>query len=244
MPIERVETNNSGSESVTAAASNKLNEVLKNAVESQTPVLLLLSGGSSLALLDKVSEESIGPNVTITVLDERYSQNSKENNFAQIAASPFYSRAVNTGAKFIDTHVNGRMQENLAQDFNDGLIEWLKNNPDGTVTATVGIGPDGHTSGMMPYPEDPEEFKRLFDDGDDQHLVTSYDATGKNPYAARVTTNMNLLRKIDTAIIYVVGENKRAALESLSAAQGSLAATPARILNEIKGTAFLFTDIN
>jgi 6-phosphogluconolactonase/glucosamine-6-phosphate isomerase/deaminase len=104
--------------------------------------------------------------------------------------------------------------------------------------------PDGHTSGMMPFPEDPNKFTELFDGEDKTKLVTGYDATGKNPYPLRITTTMNLMRKINKAIIYVVGENKREALTRLMDPKTNLATIPAAILKEIPGDVYLFTDLD
>jgi 6-phosphogluconolactonase/glucosamine-6-phosphate isomerase/deaminase len=97
---------------------------------------------------------------------------------------------------------------------------------------------------MMPFPEDKDRFAALFDDGDSEHLVVGYDAGDKNQYSKRVTTTMNLMRKIDTAIAYVMGENKREALTRMLNETGDTAETPARILKEIPGRVLLFTDIN
>ena len=226
------------------AATAKLNEVLKRAHDTSEPVLLMLSGGSSLELLGGLSETAFGPSTTVTVLDERYSYDPKENNMAQITDTDFYKRISSTGTQFIDTRVqDGETQEQLAERFNNALLSWRHKNPTGMIIATTGIGPDGHISGMMPFPEDPDKFKELFDDHDATHLVVAYDAGDKNPYPKRVTTTMNLMRKIHTAIAYVVGESKREALGKFEAREGSLAQTPSRILNEMPGKAYLYTDI-
>ena len=245
MSIEQVKLPEISSvEDVTRAASKKLNEALKEASDNKVPVLLLLSGGSALALLENVNPDSITSNTTVGVLDERYSANPAENNFAQIASTSFYQKAKERKAQFIDTRVKtDESQVQLAARFNEELLKWMRNNPSGTIIATVGMGPDGHTSGMMPFPEDPARFAKLFDNGDEKMFVTSYDATGKSPYPLRVTTNMNFLRKINTAIVYVVKEDKRPALEKLMASTGSMAETPARILNDITGKVYLFTDL-
>ena len=226
------------------AATAKLNEVLKRAHDTEEPVLLMLSGGSSLDLLSGLSESSFGPSTTVTVLDERYSTDPKENNMAQVIDTDFHKRISSTGAQFIDTRVqDGETQEQLAERFNNAILSWRHKNPTGMIIATTGIGPDGHISGMMPYPEDPEKFKELFDDHDATHLVVAYDTGDKNQYPKRVTTTMNLMRKIHTAIAYVVGESKREALKKFESEDGALAETPSRILHEMPGKAYLFTDI-
>ena len=224
-------------------ARGALNNSLREQQQASTPVLLLLSGGSSLALLEGQEAAAIGSNVTIAPLDERYSTNPEENNMAQIAATEFYRRAVERGAHTIDTRVKeGESREDLAHRFNDALVEWIESHPNGKIIATTGIGPDGHVSGVMPYPEDAEGFTTRFDDQDNAHLVVGYDAGDKNQYPERVTTTMNLIRKIDMAIAYVAGSGKKEAVRRVLSDEGSIAETPARILKEIPGKVLLFTD--
>jgi len=54
--------------------------------------------------------------------------------------------------------------EKLAHRYESSLFEWAKKHPEGKIIATMGIGFDGHTAGIMPYPENPETFARLFED--------------------------------------------------------------------------------
>lgn len=238
-PSERIEGSN-----LIVDAREALFNSLREQQQANTPVLLLLSGGSSLALLEEQEGATvIGGNVTISPLDERYSTNPSENNMAQIAATDFYRKAAEHGAHTIDTRVKeGESREELAKRFNDALVEWIKSHPDGKIIATTGIGPDGHVSGIMPYPADAEGFTARFDDGDNAHLVVGYDAGDKNQYPERVTTTMNLIRKIDTAVAYVTGSGKKEAVRRVLTGEGSLAETPARILKEIPGKVLLFTD--
>jgi len=223
-------------------AIEKLNSALESSAEKH--VLLLLSGGSALELIDRVDPSHLSSKTTISVLDERYSEDPEENNFAQVTNTLFYKNAQEKGCKFIDTRIqNGESQEELAKRFNISLTSWFKKNPNGMFIATMGMGPDGHTSGMIPYPEDNETFAKLFDNGSIDDFVTFYNAAGRNPYPLRVTTNMSLLRKIDYAIVYITGENKRDAFARLKLDEGTLGETPARILREIKGDVCVFTDI-
>lgn len=243
MSIEIIHAKNNETENLSSIASNTLNEELLRYSQTQTPVLFLSSGGSSLALLGGVDENSLGANITIAPLDERYSTNPEENNLAQIEATGFIMKAENKGAKIINTRVkDGETQEELTSRFNSALLQWINDNPQGKIITTVGIGPDGHVSGIMPFPENPAFFKEHFDDGKAEHLVIGYDAGDKNQYPKRVTTTMNLLRKIDTAIVYVVGESKKEAIKRVFADEGNIAETPARILKEIPGKVLLFTD--
>ncbi len=111
----------------------------------------------------------------------------------------------------------------------------------GRIVITLGIGPDGHTAGIMPFPEDPQKFQKLFDDPD--HWVVSYDAAEKNAYPNRTTVTLPFLRRVDHAVVFVCGKEKQRALEKTLAQKGSLPQTPARIIREM-GKIDLFTDID
>ncbi len=222
-------------------ASAIFKATLKRANNETKKVLLALSGGSALSLLNLISREDLGENITITVLDERWSSDPTVNNFSQIKASKFYKEATSSGSSFIETiPQSSETRDELAMRFNQSISTWFSENPNGLVIATVGIGEDGHTSGMMPFPENKDKFNTLFNN--ENIFVVGYDATGKNPYPDRVTTNMNFMRRINTAIVYAIGEKKRESLLKLFAEKGDLASTPARILKEMKNVQ-LFTDI-
>lgn len=106
---------------------------------------------------------------------------------------------------------------------------------------TQGIGEDGHTAGMMPYPEDPALFQSLFVDTD--RWVVGYDAEAKNTCPKRVTATIPFLRNIvSESIVFMCGSEKRAALERVVNREGTVAKTPALILHEMKSVHF-FTDI-
>lgn len=203
-------------------AAEALNTVLKQYYGQ--PILFLSSGGSSLELLNGLS---LGDHMTISVLDERYGNDPSINNFSKLMTHV-------RDAKFIDTRVKeGESLQELAQRFEKELRMWKEKNPSGKVIITQGVGSDGHTAGIMPYPENPELFKKLFDTPD--HWVTGYDA--------RVTTTPSFLRHIvDHSLVYLVGEQKREALRKILALEGTLWETPGRIIQEMKNVK-LFTDI-
>ena len=229
----------------TAVVIRKAKESLNNelAKSKGLPVLLLLSGGSSLNLLSDLNQELFGSHLTIGVLDERYSKEPNINNFAQLQKTSFYQETLKKEALFIDTKVGERETlEGLAQRFEATLRNWKKANPQGKVITTQGIGADGHTAGIMPYPENPKLFKSLFENK--EKWVVGYDATlSKNQYPLRVTTTFPFLRSIiDVTIVYITGEEKKAALQRVMSENSSLAETPARIIKEMKNVK-LFSDI-
>jgi 6-phosphogluconolactonase/glucosamine-6-phosphate isomerase/deaminase len=205
-------------------------------------ILLLLSGGSALAMLDFLPEKALGAHLTVTTLDERFSFNHQELNFFQLKNTAFYRRLVGASANIFDCLPNGGDSLlSLANRFEQSLRRWRDDYRDGAVIATFGIGEDGHLAGIMPFPEDSVRFQELFED--ERKWVIGYDAGEKNSLPRRVTVTFSFLRKNLTAgVCFVAGRKKRTAIKRVLASTGSLAETPARILREFKDLK-LVTDV-
>lgn len=182
-------------------AGKALNEALLQHKEGS--VLLMLSGGSSFTILDFVSPDTLGPHVTVTVLDERYSADSSVNNFAQLEQTNFYAICIERGAQIISTKVReGESMEELRDRFDAALHKWKEQNEDGLIIATIGIGSDGHTAGIFPG-----EHGVDFNDSD---WVVGYSVPKEvNEYTDRVTVTNTFLREyISKAVVVVLGEEK------------------------------------
>lgn len=204
------------------------------------PTLLMLSGGSAFRLIDGVPADALCPHLTICMLDERFSADEAISNFSQLAKTGFFARAKETGCAFIDTRVlPGETLAMLAKRFEGGLRAWREGNPDGSVIATMGMGPDGHTAGIMPFPDEPGRFDALFEGGG---WAVGYDASGKSEHPLRVTvTNAFLRSEVAHAVAYVSGEGKRDAL-SRALSEGPLNDVPARIMHSMRDVG-LHTDV-
>jgi len=241
------------SQTIAAEAGQALNKLFE--ARRGREFLFLSSGGSSLALLEHVDPSYFGPQSAIGVLDERYSTDPAVNNLAQLEASPFFQKIKQSGITVIDTKpLESETKEDVAARFEEQLRAWVtKMGANGSIIASVGVGPDAHTSGIMPFPEDQAFFDATFDAtfsatcdatfGAADRWVVAYDAQLKNPHRLRVTTTFPFLRKIDAAVIFITGENKRAALAKLLAVDGSLAESPCRIWREVSG-ATIYTDLD
>lgn len=203
-------------------------------------VLFLTSGGSSFDLLTSLQVPT--KHISIGVLDERYSTNSAINNFTQLKNTDFFKRSKDVFEQILDSSVHkGESLEEFAHRFESLLRNWRRRFPEGVIVATVGMGPDGHVSGIMPYPESEVLFQGIFNDP--RRWVIGYDAGNKNQYHERATTTLPFMKKnIDFAIAYISGENKKDALSRVLAEEGRLNDTPARILHEMRDVA-IFTDI-
>ena len=225
-------------EQATREAATGLNKLL--AENKDSAVLFLVSGGSALGILDHIDVSNLNEKITIGVLNERFSLDKKINNFLQLQASKFFAAAANAGCNFIGTEPRpGELIEDLTSRWQLSLKNWQAENPDGKIFATFGLGPDGHTAGILPYPENLEFFSKNFEN---QHLITGYSATGKNPYPERVTTTLAFFKLIDEAIMFVCGEEKRAILERLIKGKEQVHQLPALGIYETKNF-HVFTDI-
>ncbi len=220
-------------------AGHALDAMVKE--RNNKPLLVLLSGGSSLELIDYIQDNSMEGGVTFGMLDDRYDTDAEVNSHQVLSRTGFYLRALRKGAVFLDSSVYElETLETYALRYELQIKKWLKLYPNGIIRATVGIGPDGHTSGILPQPEDPAAFEKLFNG---EKLVVGYDVGLKNPHRFRMTSTFSLMKKFDKVLTYMTGENKREALRKVLAEEGNLATTPGRIIRELKN-AKLFTDIS
>jgi len=223
------------------AAGKALNGLLES--NKGLPILLLVSGGSALGLLERAAVELQEDRVTVGMLDERFSADPSVNNFLQFQTTGFYQRAKNAGAHFIETVPHkGEIPSVMAERFEKTLRSWKEKNPEGKVIITQGVGHDGHTAGIMPYSDDPEIFQKLF--GNEAQWVVGYDAGNKNQYPFRVTVTLPFLRnEVDATIVYVVGGEKQNVLERVLSTNGTLSETSARVIRDMR-SARVFTDIS
>ncbi len=223
------------------AAAEKLHQLLWSAQQAKTPVLLLVSGGSALEILNHIEASVIDASLTLGVLDERFSQDPAINNFAQFMTTKLYADAAASGSSFIDTRLQWNEPiEKLAERFEATLKNWRAQNPSGKIFITQGMGADGHTAGIMPFPENPQLFGELFDQP--EKWIAHYDAGNKNQFPLRVTTTLSFLKTVDASIFFVFGEDKKTAMDQVNSQSVTLATTPAGIVRQIR-TIYVFTDL-
>jgi 6-phosphogluconolactonase/glucosamine-6-phosphate isomerase/deaminase len=218
-------------------ASARLNEVLEQ--KKSKSILFLLSGGSSLDLLDLIDEKVLGSHVCICVSDERFSRDESVNNWLQVKSKSFYQKARNAGCEFIETvPAETETIEQVSQRWEKDLRDWVKKHPNRFTLATLGVGPDGHVAGISPFPDNPEKFVDFLITPD---WIKGY--TGNLTPPERITITAKFMEdQIDYGLVYVVGEGKKVALENILKDEGRMADTPARILREMKEIE-IYTDI-
>jgi 6-phosphogluconolactonase len=192
------------------------------------PILLLLSGGSAFSFLELVSRESLSDRVTIGVLDERFDVRPTANNFTQLAATQFFVDACARGCTYIDTRVEGRESlADMAARYDDAIMEWQAEHPEGVVIATLGLGADGHTAGIFPGTTALLETYTT-------NVAPLEVAPEVNEYTKRVTVTPYFLRtELTAALAYVVGEGKCQVLTDVIAGKGEVYDLPGLLWREI-----------
>ncbi|MDD5397228.1 MAG: 6-phosphogluconolactonase [Candidatus Moranbacteria bacterium] len=195
------------------------------------PLLFFVSGGSCLTVLPKIESNDFGK-VTVAVLDERFDQTNENNNFSQLEKMSWSDEFLKKGGTFISTKIlGGDTQQKLADRFRSGIEKWINENNGGRMIALFGMGSDGHTAGIFPFPENQKQFFSLFD-GDD--IVASYDAKEKNQFPKRITATNALFKKLEIAFVYAYGEEKRKALLEFVIGEKKTNELPLMFLKNVK----------
>ena len=97
--------------------------------------------------------------------------------------------------------------------------------------AVFGIGDDGHTASL--FPGRSEVLIR------DRTVVGVPMTTGRDP---RMTLTAPVIESVRAAVVLVVGEGKRTALQRTWAPEGTLEETPARVLRAAQGDVYWIVD--
>ena len=205
-------------------------------------VLLLLSGGSALKILESGFDFSVlGSHVKIGVLDERYTDDENFSNYAQLVKSGFIGKAIEAGCReFIDTRVkNGETSSDLRTSFDLALHRWHENNPLGKIVATIGMGDDGHTAGLIPSGNN---FEQIFSPTNTRWVEELVVPNQPDGARERVTTTFNFLAMIAYGVMVVMGAGKIKAMKKLANEDGSYLETPARWYRKTAGTIKCYTD--
>lgn len=213
------------------------------------PVLLFLSGGSCFRLLPLLQPLLFAadyqfPHLTIAMVDERYDQDQSNFVTLQREYQAFYQTAIAHGVSFLNTSPQFNNQYEMADWYEETMrCEMLKvKSQKLKVITLLGMGPDGHIAGILPFPDTEEKiFYSTF--LDTPRLVVGYDATGKNQFTKRYTLTFPGLLLSDQIFVYVVGEEKKVALMHAFHDNPPLHTCPAYFLQLTSQPTQLFTTI-
>jgi len=179
-------------------------------------VLWLLSGGSGGRICVETSRLLAGHNLSslyITLSDERYgTQGHADENFQQLVDMGFHAQ----GATFYRP-LSHKDRHETTQDF----AAWLEHTSQlvDYRIALLGMGADGHTSGIKPHSPAVSSSEAAVDfTGDDYE---------------RISTTASFLLTLDEAVLQVFGSDKHLALRDLLAQAKTLDEQPAQIIYKI-----------
>lgn len=224
------------------AVAGYLWEELQERLISGKRVLLLLSGGSAVEVYrilgERLSQEEEGfaKNLTVGLVDERYgSVGHSDSNEKQIQGTGFYEAVKEKGGHILSV-LTGKDPEQEAAGYESMICKSVEEADE--VLAVMGVGPDGHTAGILPQ-KSPEEFEKLFPAN---RWVVYYELPQDypNPFKKRITLTPTALQKITLAVVVAKGEEKKGALRKVFTKEEPLYKTPATVLRNLLG--ILFTD--
>lgn len=175
---------------------------IDRALSSHLNVLWLLSGGSNiaieLAVLARLKHAS-PQTLSIGLIDERFvPPRSPDNNWHKLLDGGLDNNKATLIPPIVHTDLG---LEAAAEDYRKRLSDALQKAD--AVIAQFGIGPDGHTAGILPHSPGVHE---------EAAQVIGYKA---NDFE-RITTTPSLFRDIDLAIGVAMGEAKGPVLERMS----------------------------
>ena len=205
--------------------AKKLCELLLHELKQDKTVSWFLSGGSNLKVATQIMHKLLGheDKLIVTLADERYGPvGHKDSNWQQLLDAGFDpGNAVKYPVlqEGLSLQATARMFELTLQD--------CLTKAD-TVVALLGIGLDGHISGILPH----SPATRPTDS-----LVVGYETDQYD----RITTTFKALKKIDTAFCLAYGLGKKPALLNLRDKKLPLEEQPAQILKQIK-QAYVYND--
>lgn len=198
--------------------------------------LVLLSGGSTVNLYGRLADfikSSAGDFgfLTFAQADERFRpENNDDINAKVIAGTGLNEACKQKGIKFFTVSQNPGFEDSVSE-YNVNMTKLFKENT--YKTAILGIGPDGHTAGLLPGHR--MNWER-------QDMAVGYENVGS--YKKRITLTPYAIRQLDLATVVAKGPEKQ---EALSKIFGEVKLTdtdkfPGLIIREIK-EADLFTDV-
>jgi len=181
---------------------------------AQGDILFFVSGGSVLGVLNGIDFGVRAEKVTVCLLDERFSNEPSVNNFLQLQQTDFYKKSIKKGVHFIESiPQKTESLEDFSKRFEREVTSWLDNHAERTIIAVFGMGADGHTAGVFPYPENKDYFDETF--LKTKHAVIGFDVGDKNQYKKRITTTPVLWTEINHAFLYACGPEKKEKLHEL-----------------------------
>jgi 6-phosphogluconolactonase/glucosamine-6-phosphate isomerase/deaminase len=194
-----------------------LADQIKRELLSGKKVLWIISGGSNIprtvSILQILNQISLD-NLTIMLGDERYGEiGHQDSNAHQLDLDGFDPM----GARFIPVLINESLSNTL-ESFKKTFEDEVKESD--FIIAQLGMGADGHISGILPGSEAVSS----------KEYAVSYAADD----FTRISLTKKALLQVDTVFVFATGKDKLEALTNLQTRDLSPEIQPAQILKAIK----------
>jgi len=197
------------------AAIRRLTNILNAAIYLHKHIVWFVSGGSAVEIAVAVQKQLKSTDgLLILQADERFGPVDHPNsNWLKLKQAGFDPKK---GAN--SPILNGKDLRHTAAEYNL-MVESALAKSNFTV-ALLGIGPDGHTAGIMPRSQ----------------AVVSSDYVYGYEWAdfMRITITPQVFPRIHTAIVYAMGDAKKAALEKLTQDNIAISSEPAQVLKRVE----------
>jgi len=191
------------------------------------PTLWIISGGSNIklevAIMERVDSE-LSSNLTIALADERYGEyNHPNSNMTQLLKAGFDPK---NGQLIEILNPNYPSLSDTVKSYQDKLSPIIEDAT--TVIGQFGMGSDGHIAGILPNSPASQELS---------DIISSYQS---QPYT-RITLTLNGIRKISSAFLVAVGQEKHDQLDKLINQDLPLNIQPAQIIKQLP-EAYIYND--
>jgi 6-phosphogluconolactonase/glucosamine-6-phosphate isomerase/deaminase len=204
--------------------ADKISEYLRQ----NKKVLWLLSGGSNISISVEVLKilksgfgDKLKTNLAVTLTDERYgSVGHIDSNWQQLIHGGFDMEAVQAVPVLFELPLE-QTTKKFGEDY-QALTLWAD-----VIIGQFGIGPDGHTAGVLP--------------GTIGATDTSTACSYVSDRFIRISLTLKTIELISYAYVFAFGESKREVIHSLQIENISLIEMPAQIFKKMSES-YLFTD--
>ncbi len=211
-------------------------DTLSNKLLASMRVLWLVTGGSAIAIAAATSKRLTGlsfQNLTVTLTDERYGAvGHPDSNWWQLQNSGFSLPNANLIPLLIEKDINETTRQFARQ-----LEESFKK-VDYTI-GFFGIGPDGHTAGILPGSPAVDSADLAVSYSDDEVTIDSPEGVKRG--VSRITISPLTISKLDEAVVYAIGEHKWPTIKQLND-NLSIETQPAQALKQVSKLT-IFTDM-